>query len=113
MNREEVFKWLKDNGYVRVEVEYSGGNDEGGVDAVVGFKKNGEKVDIPYDWKGNHNRALPTLANVLAQPVYDEYGGFAWEGSACGKIIWDVPSQTVKLDGSESAEVWNDVSREL
>lgn len=38
---------LRDTGGVRLEADYSGGNDEGGVTNIRVFDKKGEKIDVP------------------------------------------------------------------
>ena len=42
------------------------------------------------------------LAEALAAPVYDEYGGFSGDFSVAGSVRWDVASRRVTMTGDES-----------
>jgi len=62
-HQERLTKEFKKRGIVRAELEFSGGNDSGGVDSVCFYDKDGEEVDTVsrhMDW--------------VTDPVTNEYG---------------------------------------
>jgi hypothetical protein len=124
---QDLDKALKTLGIVRVKAEYSGGNDEGGVDGVTGYAKDGTEVKIEqvyqerrtYDyslgkWVDNDPVALTDAQNAaneiwsaLSRPVYDVYGSFAGEFSTYGTVEYTLGDDQPKMGGMESEEVWH------
>ena len=81
MDKHEVFAALKRMGAVRAEVEFSGGNDEGGVDMINFYGPNNATLDIN----------LPD--NVYEERDYSRSGPEnGWRGASTGVWIfstWD------------------------
>lgn len=46
-DKQGVIEFLRSNGIARVEIEFSGGNDEGGVDATTFYNEQGEVMADP------------------------------------------------------------------
>lgn len=106
-NRDEVFTELNRRGIVRVEVEFSGGGDEGGVDKITVYPSESElEPNYPqYDYQKRRYKTPMSLEQMLCWPVESQYGGFGFEGSVHGKVIWDVPSRSVRLEGEQTQYV--------
>ncbi len=113
-DKEWTLNELARRGFVRAAVEFSGGNDEGGVEEITLFRENGQTEDIdPYYGEGyryvnGRFESIRTeldddekLAQQLGTPVYDAYGSFAGEFSVYGKVIFDVANRTVKMEKEE------------
>lgn len=43
----ETMRWLRDRGVAKVEIPFSGGNDEGGTDGFTALDQNGNEVRLP------------------------------------------------------------------
>lgn len=120
MTQEQVFAELRKQGVTRVEVQFSGGNDEGGADSITlfqGDKEVGELVDVSgggrwdpelRQWVEKVLTPEDELAKALAGPVYDRYGSFSGEFNVEGVVTWDVEKGTVKTKGQESTTTWED-----
>lgn len=119
MSRDLVFATLAKKGVNRVEVEYNGGNDEGGVDQIILFDKDDKKIGEMQEYYGGHSvwdeesksykpAAPPNeeqrLSQALCAPVYDKYGSFAGEFYVNGTLTWDVAKKKIKDHGVESVE---------
>ena len=96
MSREQVFDKLAAEGFNKVEVEFSGGGDEGGVDNIAFYKD--DCLDSEMDGYGADD---DPLGSALAQPVYDRYGGFGFEGGVSGTLIWDIDSRRLSINGNK------------
>lgn len=94
---------------VQAIVEYSGGNDNGGVDRIVLRQKDGTEVTLEqhaeYAWQTRQNRTLAPhekadneLYEALADPVYEEWGSFAGEFYTSGTYVWDVEENKVRKE---------------
>lgn len=122
MTRDEVFAELERRNAARAVVEFSGGNDEGGADRVTLHDEDDVEIaelqeDLPcYVYDDAHKAHVPyeptddeeadaRLAETLTAPVYDEYSGFAGDFSVEGRVVWDVASRTVSMNGSETEYV--------
>jgi hypothetical protein len=88
MNKNEVFTELKNRGIIKVEVEFSGGNDEGGCDGIHLFDANGNTTEMEEHYDeycgmernfGETETVDEQLSFALCKPVYDKYYGFAFE----------------------------------
>lgn len=98
---DENHVWLDllTNGFKRVDVHFSGGNDEGGSDNIFLIAADDTATDIQnalYDNKNPNHK----IAEALAEPVYSEYGSFAGEYYVNGTLTWDVASRKISIEGS-------------
>jgi hypothetical protein len=89
--KEKVFAWMKENGIERICLGFSGGNDEGGVDAAFLITEDGEDVDIDVD----------KLSDFLTSPIFSRYGSFAGDFYVDGTLTW-LASGKIIFDGRES-----------
>ena len=126
MNRQAVFRNLKDRGVSKVVVEFHGGNDEGFCEDIVLRDKDGKVIITLQEHGGGtvYNPKTKTyetptrtgdeeLADALAQPVYDEWGGFAFPGWVEGEVTWDVEKGSVSQSGQQSVEEFEGFEQEL
>lgn len=109
--RHFVYHYLFNNEVSKAVVEFTGGNDEGSVDTVTITFRNGEVIEID---SANYEN----LYTALCSPVYYEYDSFAMECHVDGKIGWiidkeDKNKSVVVLEGAQSYEHWDDISKEL
>ncbi|HTZ62679.1 MAG TPA: hypothetical protein VMB51_01090 [Solirubrobacteraceae bacterium] len=107
LSRSEVFAALSARGADRAVVEFSGGNDEGGPDAITLFAGE-ETVATLRLWPGasqsDAERAEIELSDALSAPIFERYGSFDGDFDVYGELIWSVAGQTVKLICDERAE---------
>jgi hypothetical protein len=95
MSPDEVFAEIRRLGAVSARVPFHGGNDEGLVESVELYDEADEIVDGPTRYGSEFEEAL-------AQPVYDEFGGFDGELSVDGEIVWDTRDGSVRIRGEET-----------
>lgn len=107
MTNSEIFAMLKAMGVVRVNVHYSGGGDEGGVELVEMVGADGKVAqereqypDYKYNPETREYTMLPMsreqeLNIALCKPVYNRYGSFAGEFYTSGTFVWDVNEGTI------------------
>lgn len=115
MDKEAVFSKLEEIGAARVVVGYSGGHDSGGADFIRITLGDGSTKDI-YEWTpedSDQTDEEKQLAEMLAAPVYEQYGSFCGEFSVDGEIIYDLADRTVVMSGNESVESWETVHQEF
>jgi hypothetical protein len=112
--REKGIELLRKRGAVKAIVEFSGGNDEGGVDGIqIVFPgdKPAENLEVYYDgaqmeyvegqWRQKPKEKATEdqeLSLILQKPVDDEFGSWAGEFEAYGTLTWDVETGTCKMD---------------
>ena len=116
MSRDEILATLKGMNVAKVEVLYSGGHDEGGVDQIDLFDADGKKIRSMEEYyggtmvwdeatKGWKPAEAPTdeqrLSQALCVPVYDKYCSFAGDFYVNGTITWDVENRRVRNHGTE------------
>lgn len=120
-DKHKALQVLRDHNVITCVLDYSGGNDEGGVDAVKVTYADGREENNPL-WctrtysPMQHNpetnkweRApLPEdkeraneCADLIEQPVYDRYYSFAGDFYVSGTVTYDVPAGTVNINGDE------------
>lgn len=105
MSRDEVFAELHRRGVAKATANFSGGNDEGFVDEITMFSALGQEVGTLSEYRyGGQGDEDTRLAEAIAQPIYDEYGGFGFEGSVHGDLTWDVPARKVRMSKNEMTE---------
>lgn len=119
MTRDELFDKLDSMGIVVVEVEFSGGNDEGGVDNITFLTENGlyngplpqnPPVRQEYStkqyvvgWGREQRPASPDEVrdaefwSAIEDPIYKEWGSFAGEFSVHGTLTFNVPGRAAIL----------------
>ena len=128
MSRDSVFAALSKRGAVRVEVDYSGGNDEGGVNGITLFDANGENIghmDEYYgetqQWDEATKKYIPSppptdeqrLSQALCAPVYDKYYSFAGDFYVNGILTWDVANKKINMRGTEEVSHDEDFDEDL
>ncbi|RDJ34923.1 MAG: hypothetical protein DWQ19_08800 [Crenarchaeota archaeon] len=133
--RPALFTELRFRGIERVEVEFCGGGDEGGVESIKCFLRGGEVKELSepcfnthynpdgsqeYYWWNKENKEVPfvptlddELAYALSAPVYNKYHTFAGEYYVNGKVIFDIEAETIKIEGKESVETWEGFEEEV
>jgi len=124
MTKSEVFAELTRRGIKRVEVEFSGGGDEGGCDGITLFDIAGKETELKEHWGSygaDFNSRKPeknataddVLSMALCKPVYDKYYSFAGEFHVHGTVTWDVAAKTCKMNGQESVETYEEFEDEV
>lgn len=105
LNRGEVFAQLASRGADRAVVRFSGGNDEGGADAVDLYREQQHLCTISA-WSSHEDAtsADAPLVDALSQPVFKAYGTFAGDFDVTGEVIWDVKAQTVQMIRDERCD---------
>lgn len=116
---DEVFRVLTGRGVARVEVRFSGGNDEGGVDEITLFDAAGAEcgtIEEPHwrhEWDDAAKAWVPAepkpadydLVSTLCAPVYGRWGSFAGDFSVSGTLTWDAATKRAYFEGSETEYV--------
>lgn len=92
----ELLSVIEQLGADKLECQYSGGNDEGGV-GHLSLSKDGEEILMPDDQWG-------TLLSLADELLSTKYGDWAWEGSAWGIFHVSVPERRAWEEGSETYE---------
>lgn len=128
MSRSSVFAALKSKGVAKVEVHYSGGNDEGGVNQIELFDADGKNIGHMDEYYGGTQQwdeatqkwipaAAPNddqrLSEALCAPVYDKYYSFAGDFYVDGIVRWDVATEKVKMSGTEQVSHDEDFDEDL
>jgi len=125
LSRFELFAELRRRNVAKVEVQFSGGGDEGGVDSISLQDAEGNEIGtLEEDYGGSQwdgQKWVPVnppnpdtaLVNALCAPVYDKYGSFAGEFYVSGKINVDVAAETIKMPYQESVETYEDHEEEF
>ena len=101
----EVMLLMRHRGAFRVKVEFSGGNDDGGVDRIVLCDENDTVLGTlddawaPNSWERDEEAKTATsitihtegsrLAEALSFPIYERYHSFAGEFNVTGYVVWD------------------------
>lgn len=132
--KSRALQELRNKGVVKVEIAFSGGNDEGGAESFHAYDTEGNEVTIgeanaykdyrsekwtvyEYDRQtgGRIQRdatpdeiVLASIREVLEEPIYDRYGSFAGEFYVDGTLTWDVLAGTNKMRGQEELRHWEE-----
>lgn len=122
---------LKSLGFVTAQIEFSGGNDEGGVDDITLTRADGTTVTYPNyldtvvrEWSEDRKRWVETtrpgpdgvdseLHTALVDPVYSRFHTFAGEFHVDGKVEFNVQTNMVKMTGYETIEQYHDLDEEV
>lgn len=96
-----LFAFCRSIGVSRVNVEYSGGGDSGGVDNIEVTLGQGswtaeQKKNITRFFREN-------LGEELGNPIYDRHGSFADGGgySVNGSVIYNAENNTAWIEGTD------------
>lgn len=118
---------------VKCVIDYSGGNDEGGVDSIkVTYADGREELNpswcqrtyaamVPNPDTGKWERKTLTraqmyanqVADIIEHPVYDRYYSFAGDFYVEGTLVYDVPEGKAYIDGVEQVPTETRLAREL
>lgn len=119
-SKKDGFRLLRARGAVKAEVQFSGGNDEGGADKITltladestvdldaGFAWVDEEGNVSEYVDGKHARRPATpeervafeLWRTLEAPLNYKYGSWAGDFSVSGVLTWDVAEGTVEEEG--------------
>lgn len=118
--KEKIWEIMKEMKLHRAEVSFSGGGDEGGVDAIVvhgpGRKKRNLDNNCQYDpatgsYGAPEGDRESELYELLSKPVDDEYGSFAGEYFVSGLIVYRLKDKSVEMDGDEEVRESRPISR--
>jgi hypothetical protein len=108
MTRAEVFAELVRRGADRALVEFSGGNDEGGPDAITLCTGEAPVCTLclwPCESDPTAEQlADARLADALSDPVFEIYGTFAGDFDVSGEVIWNVGDTTVQMIRDERSD---------
>lgn len=117
IDKEGTMRKLREKGITRVELSFSGGNDEGEcwIDQVLGTDGQvldqdavlGSRVYVGYTFRNgqwveaqefsDEQKEINDLHDQLTAPVYNKYGSFAGEFEAHGSVTWDVEKNEVEF----------------
>lgn len=109
-NKRAAMKALKKMGAVSARIEYSGGNDEGGVGHVSITLPNDETKELEEHWRSytyrngtSYRKPFPPdvkeegeLVELLSAPIYDQWGSFAGDFYTYGTLTFVVESNKVE-----------------
>ena len=108
MERDAYASILK-HGAVKAVASFSGGNDEGGVDAIRLLDKDDAVVKEfgyddfeDYDFENDQEVKRDPVVSYSEGLVEGRYGGFGGETSASGRIPLDALARTTSWKVSES-----------
>jgi hypothetical protein len=121
---------LRSRGVATVEIQFSGGNDEGGTDGIAFLDADGNEVEAPPSpnvytvytagggteiraggWQESRAATAEEIRQhnvyrVLEQPIYDRYYTFAGEFYVEGTVTWDIAKGTHEMHGQEQVSSW-------
>jgi hypothetical protein len=103
MDKQATLRNLAHLGVDLVEIEFSGGNDEGYVEATNFDLASGESYSVSgYRDDKDIPAAIIDIVAEVQQPIWDRYGSFAGDFSVYGVYVWDVVNGTSKFKGQET-----------
>lgn len=103
LTEADVFARLRDRGATRVEIQFSGGNDEGGADAIRLYDGEKQIGDLPSWSEYGATDPDSVLVEALTGPLYERWGGFGGDFYVHGTLTWDVTTAKTSISGEESA----------
>jgi hypothetical protein len=126
----EALRLLQEAGYVKAEVGFEGGDDEGGVTDITVIKSDGTTDTLPSYMpatigrytkdKGyhevpnpDHDPTIGPLIVELGRPVHDRYHTFAGEFFVQGTVTFDVEAGKVFMNGYEETRDANPIDQEF
>jgi hypothetical protein len=90
-HKERVFLALAARGVERMVVQFSGGNDEGGVSGLIPYDAEGNELPSDEMWKDWD------FIELLEAPIEAIYGSWAGDFYAYGDLIYDRKAGTVVM----------------
>lgn len=111
--QRRCFELMAEAGVARAAVEFSGGNDEGGVDAIRLYDADGKEVRSLEGWEETYAKSRGDLVRELERPVDDKYGSFAGDFYVRGTVVWDLAARSCVMDGEEQVSVGHSIFEEL
>lgn len=142
-DKQAAFKGMEKRGIAKIEIEFSGGHDDGGIDSLTAFDKDGNEVKLPekkyyittrysrnqeergYYESGDYQNFYP-LSKMPAEDreycefidnlhniVYSKYYTFAGEFYVHGTATIDAVNKTANIDGQETVEQYEDFTEVL
>jgi len=110
ITKQQVFAAMNELGVIRAVADFSGGNDEGGVNSVALYRtgdenEQPERLDA-YEyssWGDETKKATPQgmIVQGLEGPVDGKYGSFAGEFYVNGTVTADLAAGTLEMSGEE------------
>lgn len=130
VNISEALTWLRSFGVDELRIQFSGGNDEGGVNDSIAVDSDGNEVNLPstngayfsqkwdkstqtysepkwlIGWGDNTRDVTPEEQDIalfwaaLEDPIYDEYGSFAGEFYVNGTLTWFAQTGKHEIHGT-------------
>lgn len=94
---------MKEEGIVRIAADYSGGNDEGGVQSGRAFKSDGTEIELPSPWSSTDKYDEDSLVAICDDILGTHYGTWAGDFYAYG---------TLYIDPSDERTCWREGSYE-
>lgn len=103
---QRLFAFCKGLGISRINVEYSGGGDSGGMDSIEVIPKSIDKEVV--------NFIRNNLEEKLSNPIYDRHGSFADGGgySVNGTVVYDIANNKAWIEGTDHFYEYNDSENE-
>lgn len=103
---QRLFAFCKGLGISRINVEYSGGGDSGGMDSIEVIPKSIDKEVV--------NFIRNNLEEELSNPIYDRHGSFADGGgySVNGTVVYDIANNKAWIEGTDHFYEYNDSENE-
>lgn len=131
LDKERTFELLKKRGAIKAELQFTGGHDEGNVEAIILTLGSGEKQELEVWYcggygigekqaDGSYGPYVPLstpenedqeLSDLLQGPIDAEFGSWGSVGYTTGVCEWDV--FTGKATLTYSMEVEKDFEKEV
>lgn len=91
---------MKEEGIVRIAADYSGGNDEGGINTIRGFNADDKEVELPSPWSTDDREYDENTLWAIADDILGtHFGTWAGEFYAYG---------TMHIDPSDERTCWRE-----
>lgn len=101
--RRTLIREMNRAGVYRLEGEYSGGRDEGGLDSLVALDKEGMHVDLTAGGEAPYGHALHQAVESLLSTKFSTWG---MEGYASGTVFVDLGEKRAWTEGQEEVTEW-------
>ena len=107
LKQDWLFNQLQNLNIAKVTVEFSGGDDDGGVNETLALDI--DNNDASAVLEDNEH-----LYEYLHEPIYEKYGSFAGSYFVTGDLIWNVKDRTFTMgpekyqneDYGDESEIW-------